>query len=143
MIQHFSTVRSRIESTSFFYEGRRLAAEGDLPISALPRSIPFAVEYPSYLHAALRVEIEFRAPLAKSERDAIFGALAIWDLLVEALGDKERWGETVNHDTRLLSPTIVEHEVNGYFASFECLHFIVWLGLRLNQRLTIDRLTME
>ena len=37
----------------------------------------------------------------------------------------------------------MEHEVDGYFASFACLHFIVWLGLRLNQRLIIERMTIE
>ena len=143
MVQHFSKVKSRVESISLFHEGQRLTAEGGVAVPTLPQSIPFAVEYPNDLHAAVRIEIEFRAPLAQGERDAIFDALAIWDVLVEALGDEERWGQRVDYDTRLLSPAIVEHEVNGYFASFECLHFIVLLGLRLHQRHIIERITME
>jgi hypothetical protein len=143
MIQHFSKMIGRVESISLFHEGQRLAAEGGAAIPALPQSIPFAVEYPEDLKRYVRAEIEFRAPLAKVERDAVFGALAIWDALVEALGDEERWGQRIDYDTRLLSPAIVEHEVVGYFASFECLHFIVLLGLRLHQRLIIERITIE
>jgi hypothetical protein len=143
MTQHFSKLKGRVESISLFHEGQRLAVEGGEAIPALPQSIPFAVELPNDLHADVRVEIEFRSPLAQAEQDAIFGALSVWDTLVEALGDQQRWGEQIDHGTRLLSPTIVEHEVFGYFASFECLHFIVLLGLRLHHRLIIERITVE
>jgi hypothetical protein len=69
--------------------------------------------------------------------------------MIEALADEEWWGQQTDpeseseYETRLLSPAMVEHWVDGYFASFECLYFIVWLGLRLHQRLVIERLTME
>jgi len=143
MIRHFSKVKGRVENINLFHEGQHLGVEGGTAIPALPQSIPFAVEFPNDLHADVRVEIEFRAPLAQSERDAIFGALAIWDVLVVALGDEERWEERVDSETRLLSPAIVEHEVFGYSAGFECLDFVVWLGLRLRPRLIIERITVE
>ena len=144
MVQHFSKVKGRVESFSLFQGGGQLwAGESVVAIPPLPQSIPFEVEYPEDLKPYVRVEIEFRLPLTPSERDAIFDALAIWDVLVEALGDEERWGRKADYVTRLLSPAIVEHEVVGYFASFECLHFIVLLGLRLHQRLIIERITLE
>jgi hypothetical protein len=143
MIRHFSAVKGRVQSADLFHEGQRLVAEGGLTVPALPQSIPFKVEYPEDLKRYVRVEIEFRAPLAQSERDATFAGLAIWDMLVAALGDEERWGARVDYSTRLMSPAIVEHQVDGYFASFECLHFIVLLGLRLHQQLIIERITME
>ena len=144
MIQHFSKVKGRVESASLFREdGQRLAVEVGAAIPDLPPSIPFAVEYPYDLHADVRVEIEFRAPLTKAQQDAIFDAFSIWDALVQVLGDQEQWGEESEYETRLLSPAIVEHEVFGYYASFECLHFIVLLGLRLNEPLPIERITME
>ena len=144
MIQHFSKVKGRVESASLFREdGQRLAVEVGAAIPALPPSIPFAVEYPNDLHADVRVEIEFRAPLTQAERDALFDAFSIWDALVQVLGDQKQWGEESEYETRLLSPAIVEHEIFGYYASFECLHFIVWLGVRLHQRLSIERVTME
>jgi len=144
MVQHFSKVRGRVESFELLYEGgQRLVADGAMMIPGLPQTPPFTLELPTDLHAAVRVEIEFRSPLAQSQRDAVFDALAIWDRLVEVLGDEEQWGERVDRDTRLLSPRLVEHEVIGYFASFECLHFVVLLGLRLHQRLSIERITIE
>jgi hypothetical protein len=144
MVSRFSRVKARVESTNFFREdGHRLAGEGGVAAPALPQSIPFAVEYPNDLHADVRVEIEFRAPLAQAERDALFAAFSIWDVLIEALGEEERWGESVDYETRLLSPAIVEHEVHGYFASYECVYSIVWMGLRLHRRLPIERITME
>ena len=139
MIQHFSKVKGRVESASLFREdGQRLAVEVGAAIPALPPSIPFAVEYPNDLHADVRVEIEFRAPLTQAERDALFDAFSIWDALVQVLGDQKQWGEESEYETRLLSPAIVEHEIFGYYASFECLHFIVLLGLRLHQRLVLS-----
>jgi hypothetical protein len=144
MVSRFSQAKARVESTSLFREdGHRLAGEGGVAVPALPQSIPFAVEYPNDLHADVRVEIEFRAPLAQAERDAVFGALSIWDVLIEALGEEERWGESVDYETRLLGAAIVEHEVHGYFASFDCLYSIVWMGWRLHRRLPIERLTIE
>lgn len=143
MIRHFSKVKGQVESFNTFYEGQPLTVVGEVMFPALPPSIPFAVEYPEDPRGDVRVEIEFRAALTEGERDAIFAAFAIWDVLVEALGDEEQWGEEVDYDTRLLSPRIVEHGMDGYFASFECLHFIVWMALRLHERLAIERLTIE
>jgi hypothetical protein len=143
MTQHFSKTKWQVESFSLSHEGQRLAVEGGEAIPALPQLIPFAVEFPNDLHADVRVEIEFRSPLDQEERDTFFRALSVWDTLVEALGDPQRWGEEREYETRLLSSAIVEHEVFGYFAPFECLHFIVLLGLRLHQRLIIERITME
>lgn len=144
MIQRFSEVKGRVESTCFLREDSSyLMKERDLTIPALPQSIPFTVEYSDDLHADVRVEIEFRMPLAQAEREALFSMLSIWDMLVEALGDPQRWGEEIEYDTRLLSPAIVEHEVFGYFGGFECLNFIVLLGLRLHKQVTIERITFE
>ena len=143
MIEHFSKTNGRVESFNLSHAGQRLAGEGGEAIPDLPQSIPFVVELPYDLHADVRVEIEFRAPLPQGERVVIFSALSIWDTLVKALGDQEQWGKESDYETRLLSPAIIEHEVFGYFASFECLHFIIWLGLRLHQRLIIERITME
>ena len=64
-------------------------------------------------------------------------------MLIAAFGEAQRWGDRVDIETRLLNPRIVEHQVDGYFASFECLHLLVLLGLRLHQRLAIERLTLE
>lgn len=143
IVEHFSKMKGRVESISLFHEGQRLAIAGGEAIPALPQSIPFLVEYPEDLKRYVRVEIEFRAPLSQGELDAISAAFVIWDVLVAALGEQQRWGEEIDYGTRLLSPSIVEHEVFGYFASFECLYFIVLLGLRLHQRLIIERITME
>lgn len=143
MIEHFSKTEARVESFNFSHAGQRLAVADGEAIPALPQSIPFVVELPYDLHADVRVEIEFRAPLPQAEREALWGAFAIWDALVAGLGDQKQWGEESEYETRLLSPAIVEHEVFGYFAPFECLHFIVLLGLRLHQQLIIERITME
>jgi hypothetical protein len=143
MIRHFPKVKGRAEIVNLLHDGQDLVIEDGAAIPALVQSIPFAVEFPNDLHADVRIEIEFRAPLAQSERDAVFGALAVWDVLLEVLRDEEQWGERIDYDTRLLSPRIVEHEVFAYFAPFECLHFIVMLGLRLHERLIIERITME
>lgn len=143
MIENYSKTKARVESFNLSHAGNRLAVVGDEAIPALPQSTPFTVELPYDLHADVRVEIEFRSPLAQEERDAIFGAFSIWDTLVKALGDQKQWGEESEYETRLLSPEIVEHEVFGYFAPFECLHFVVLLGVRLHQQLIIERITME
>ena len=143
MIERFSRTKGQVESLNLSHAGQHLAVVGGEAIPTLPQSTPFIVELPYDLHADVRVEIEFRAPLPQVEREVISDALSVWDTLVKALGDQEQWGEESEYETRLLSPTIVEHEVFGYFAPFECLHFIVLLGLRLHQRLTIERITME
>jgi hypothetical protein len=143
MIQRFSKVKGRIENVNFFHEGRHLAVRPEVTVPALSGSIPFEVEYPVDPRGDVRVEIEFLAPLAESERDAIFAALAVWDVLVEALGEEEHWGEEIDSDSRRLSPRIVEHATDGYFASFDCLYSVVWMGLRLHRRLPIERLTIE
>jgi len=143
MIEHFSKTKGRVESFNLSYAGQHLEVASGEAIPDLPQSIPFVVELPYDLHADVRVEIEFRAPLPQGEREVIFGVLSIWDTLVKALGDQQRWDEESEYETRLLSPAIVEHEVFGYFAPFECLHFIVLLGLCLHQRLPIERITME
>ena len=91
----------------------------------------------------VRVEIEFRAPVAKSERDAIFAAFTVWDVLVEALGEEKHWGLEIQYDSRQLSPRILDHATDGYFASYDCLYFVVWMGWRLHRRLPIERLTIE
>ena len=143
MIRCFSKVKDKVEIFNVSHEGQPLEATRRVEIPALPQSIPFVVEYPEDLKRYLRVEIEFRAPLAPSERDVIIHGLFIWDALVAALAEEEWWGRRSDHESRMLSPAIIEHQVNGYYAGFECLHFIVWFGLRLHQRLTIERLTME
>jgi hypothetical protein len=143
MVRHLSKVSGRDLNISLFLEGRRLQAGEDVVRISLPPSIPFAIEYPNDLHAAVRVEIEFRAPLTEKDQEAIFRALATWDALIAALGNEERWGERVDNYTQLLSPTIVEHEVVGYFASFECLQFIILIGLYFHRRLSIERITIE
>ena len=144
MIKHFSKVKGPVESYKIFLEGGRdLASESGVAIPSLPQSIPFDVEYPNDLHADVRVEIEFSVALPEAERDSVFAALSSWTALVEAFGEPELWNEGVEYETRLFSPAIVEHEVFGYFAGFECLNFIVLLGLRLHERLHIDRITFE
>jgi hypothetical protein len=143
MFHYFSKVNGRLENFNLLHNGRHLPIRGEVSIPTPPGSIPFAVEYPEDPRGDVRVEIEFLTPLAESERDAIFSALAIWDVLVEALGEEEQWGAEVDHDTRLLTPRIVEHAMDAYFANFECLYSIVWMGLRLHRRLAIERITME
>ncbi len=145
MIRHFSQVKGRVESFSLLNEGgQRLVADGNVTIPSLTHSIPFAVEYPEDLKHYLHVEIEFRLPLTPRDRNAIFSALSVWDALIEAVADEKWWeGEESDYETRLLSPAIVEHQIEGYFASFECLDFMVFLCLRLHEGLAIERLTME
>lgn len=143
IIHRFSNVTSKVDKFAVFYEGQQVGTAGRIAIPALPQSIPFTVEYPADLKHYVRVEIEFRNPISANERDAIFDAFSIWDVVIEALGEEKREGRWVDYKSRLLSPAIVEHDVHGFYASYECLYFIVWLALRLHRRLTIDRLTME
>jgi hypothetical protein len=149
MIRYFSKVKGRVASFNVFRDGQPLVAAPKMAFPALPESIPFQVEYPEDLKRYVRVEIEFRLPLAANERDAIFAALSVWDVVIEALAEEEWWGQQSDpgskgdYKSRLLSPMMIEHWVGRYFASLECLDFIVWLALRLHRRLIIDRLTME
>jgi hypothetical protein len=149
LVRYFSKMTGKVKHFDVVCEGQRLVAARGAVVPALPKSIPFAVEYPEDLKRYVRVEIEFRLPLKPAERDAIFAAFSVWDVLIEALAAKEWWGQQRDPDSqseyesRLVSPAVVEHQVDGYFAPFACLHFIVWLGLRLHPRLVIDRLTME
>lgn len=144
MVSRFSRLKASVESVDLFHEnGHRLAGHSGLAVPALPQSIPFAVEYPNDLHADVRLEIEFRDPVDQAERDALFAALSIWDVLIGALGEEDRWEESVDYATRLLSPETLEHEIHGYFASFEGLDLVVWMALRLHTRLTIERLRVE
>lgn len=146
MVQHSSEGKGGINDIIIFRkDGQRLLTESGAEFPNLPRSIPFVVEYPEDLRTFVRVEIEFRDPLTLSEQTAVFRALSIWDMLVDVLADQQRRGKEikVRYATCMLHPAIVEHEVFGYFASLECLNFIVWLGLRLHQRLFIERITFE
>lgn len=143
MIRYFSKVKGQVDSFDVFHDGQQVVPAGGMTLLALPQPIPFAVEYPEDLKRYVRVEIEFRRPLTPNERDTIFDAFSVWSAMIEALGEEEWWGRRSDRQSRLLSLSIVEHEVNGYYASFECLYFIVWLGLRLHQRLIIERITME
>jgi hypothetical protein len=149
MIRYFSKTKGKVKKFDVYHEGQRVVAAGKTVVPALPQSIPFELEYPEDLKRYLRVELEFRRALSPGERDAIFAALTVWDALIEALAEEEWWeqqGDSESeseYESRLLSPAMVEHWVDGYFASIECLDFIVWLGLRLHERLTIDRITME
>jgi hypothetical protein len=149
LIQYFSRMTGKVKHFDIVYEGQPVVAARGPLVPALPKSLPFVVEYPEDLKRYVRVEIEFRLALKPVERDAIFAAFSVWDVLIEALAGKEWWGQQRDPDSqseyesRLLSPAIVEHQVDGYFAPFACLHFIVWLGLRVHSRLVIDRLTME
>jgi hypothetical protein len=143
LIRHFSHVSGQVERLDVIHEAGFAVAAAKTSIPALPESIPFPVEYPEDLKHYVRVEMEFRRPLTPTERDAIFGALSVWDVMIEAFGPEESWGRPHRYESRLFSPSMVEHEVNGYHAGFECLSFVVWLGLRLHRKLAIDRLTME
>lgn len=149
MIRYFSRMKGTVKTFDVFHESRLAVTPRGAVVPTLPSSIPFAVEYPEDLKRYVRVEIEFHRAVTERERDAIFNALSIWDVLIEALAGKEWWGQQKDpesqseYQSRLLAPAIIEHEVDGYFASIACLHFIVWLGLRLHQRLMIERITME
>ena len=143
LLQHLSATQARFDDVDLSHNGRPVAPKSEVILPDLPGSIPFAVEYPEDLTPFVRVEIEFRAALSPAARDAVFEALAVWDLLVAAFGEAQRWGDRVDLETRLLNPRMVEHQVDGYFASFECLHLLVLLALRLHQRLAIERLTLE
>jgi len=145
MIRRFSKVNGLVERTSLILDRQDMELERSVSrsIPPLPLSMPFEVEEPEDLKRYVRIEIEFRPELTPSQRDVIFDALGVWDVVVQALGDEERWTDRVDFDTRLLSPAIVEHQMDGYFAGVEGLQLIVLLGLRLHQSLTIDRITLE
>jgi hypothetical protein len=146
MVRRSSEVSGHAGILDILYEGEPILAAPRMAIPALPQSIPFVVEYPGDLKPYLRVEMEFRDALAPLARDAIFDAFSIWDMLIDTFNQDQQDLEDERHvdcQSRLLSPAIVEHEVDGYYASFECLHYVIWMGLRLHQRLIIDRITFE
>jgi len=143
LLQHLAATQAKLDRVDLSLDGRAVVPHPEVALPDLPDALPFEVEYPEDLKSFVRVEIEFRAALTQAARDAVFDAFAVWDVLVAAFGDAERWGDQVDLETRLLNPRIVEHQVNGYFASFECLHPVVLLALRLHRRLAIDRLTLE
>lgn len=142
MIGFFSHVKGRIEEFSVQHDGVNVVPAGGPSAPALPLSMPFAVEYPEDLKRYVRIEIEFVHPLAPSERDAIFDALSVWDWLIEVLTGP-LVGEASEYHTRLLSPAIIEHEVQGYSAGLECLRYVLRMGLRLHRRLPVERITIE
>jgi hypothetical protein len=145
MVSRFSRVRARVESIDIWREEghRSLVSRDPVEVPPLPETFPFPVDYPNDFHADVRVEVGFRSPLTPPEKDTIFDALSVWDALVEALADEERWAEVSDYETRLMSRSIVEHVVSGYFAGPEGFDLVVHMGLRLHQRLNIERLTME
>ncbi|WP_321801134.1 hypothetical protein [Caballeronia sp. J97] len=114
-----------------------------VPTPSLPLSLPFEVNQVDDLHAAVRVEIEFREPLTSNDRQAIFRALTLWKMLVDAFNPEELWEEPSDCVVRLLSPSVIECEITGYAAGFECLDFVIWLGVRLHQRRPIEAITFE
>lgn len=143
LLQHLSATRTPLDDVQLSLDGRAFTPSREV---ALPEPIgapPFELEVNEDLKSFVRVEIEFRAALAPAARDAVFAALAVWDVLVAAFGDREHWDDEADLETRLLSPRIVEHQVDGYFASVECLYPVVGLALRLHPSLAIERLTLE
>ena len=122
--------------------------EAGLSISApqalrLPDAFPFELEQPVDLRRLVRIEIEFRSPLAEPDRAAVSGLLSSWDVLAEALGEPQGPGAAFEGHTRMLGPSMVEHEIIEYTPSFESLDYVVFLMLRLHERLPITRLTIE
>jgi hypothetical protein len=123
-------------------------AEGGLLSAAhqplrLPETFPFELEQPDDLRKLLRIEIEFRTPLAELDRAAVFGLLSMWDVLAEALGEPQGPDAVCEGHSRLLSPIILEHELIEYTPSWESLDYLVFLMLRLHESLPITRLTIE
>ena len=143
LLRHLASTQASLEGVELLLDGRAVTPRPDITPPELADAPPFELAYPADLKRFVRAEIEFRAALAPTARDAVFDALAVWDGLVAAFGDTERWGDRVDLETRLLSPRIVEHQVDGYFASFECLYPLVRLVLRLHRKLPIERLTLE
>jgi hypothetical protein len=109
----------------------------------LPDAFPFELEQPVDLRKLVRIEIEFRSPLAEPDRATVFGLLSMWDVLAEALGEPQGPDAVFEGYTRLLSPIIVEHEIIEYTPSWESLDCVVFLMLRLHESLPITRLTIE
>lgn len=122
--------------------------EGGLSSSAhqplrLPDAFPFELEQPVDLRKLVRMEIEFRSPLAEPDRATVSGLLSMWDVLAEALGEPQGPDAVFEGHTRPLSPIIVEHEIIEYTPSWESLDYVVFLMLRLHESLPITRLTIE
>lgn len=143
LLNHLSATQTKIDSIHLSCNGQSIAPQSNFVPPDLPVSIPFLVEYPADLRHFVRIEIEFRSDLTASTREAIFDALKVWDVLISAFGEGASWNRRIDIETRLLNPRIIEHEVNGYFASFECLHMVILLGLRLHPYLAIERMTLE
>ncbi len=143
LLQHVSATQARLDDIELVLDGRTFTPCAEVAMPGLPEVLPFELEINEDLKTFVRVEIEFRTPLTAAARDAVFAALAVWDVLVAAFGDIEHWNEQADLDTRLLSPRIVEHQFDGYFAAVECLYPIVQLALRLHPGRAIERLTLE
>lgn len=145
LLGHFSGTAHGIARATLYMNGSELDLLEDpgATVVEVPGSFPFPVTYPDDLHAAVRVEIEFTHAVSASHRDAIGAALVVWDLLAVALGRDEEWGKQVDHETRMLSPTAIEHEFVGYFAGFEGIDLVVMMALKLHRRVSIERLTIE
>lgn len=143
MIERFSSVVTAVEALDICRGAVRLEPAPGRWMPDAPASVPFELETPEDLKHYLRVEIEFRSPLADVERDAIFDAFHAWDRLTEALGVEAQWRRQRHCETRLLSPAIVEHQVDAYFAGIEGLNMIVCMVLRLHLHLPVERLTLE
>lgn len=143
LLRHLSATQTKLNSIDLLLDGRTVELHPEVVMPEPPAVLPFELEYPADLKPFLRIEIEFRAALPPTARDEVFDAFAVWDVLVAAFGDIQRWRDRVDLKTRLLSPRIVEHQVDGYFASFDCLYPVVLMALRLHPRMPIERLILE
>lgn len=123
--------------------GQRLGDDSGATVPVLPPALPFTVEYPKYLRREVRVEIEFCHAFSQATWDVLLEAFHIWDVLVDAIGDPERSPDGSEYAVHRLSPSMIEHEIFGYIADFECLDFIVWLALRWHQHQRVERVTLE
>lgn len=115
------------------------------PLPPPPRELPFLVEYPFWIHSDFRVELAFRHALPPEEQAAVGAAFAVWDRLSQTAAEKDTWGQEdeIAYATRMMSPSIVEHVVNGFFAGAECLDLLVHFALQCSRRLPISHLTFE
>lgn len=143
MIRRRPRLNTQVGGLDMLHDGQVVTPEWKEVAPPLPQSIPFLVEYPEDLKPYVRIEIEFGRELEVPERGAIFDALSIWDVLIETLEEERPEERYVRYENHLLSPAIVEHQVDGYYADFKCFDYIVWMGLRLRHRLRVDRITME
>lgn len=146
MTSRFSRTKGRIAEADARWKGgqRSIWPKDAAAVSAPPPSnASFPVTLPNDIHADVRVEIEFTRRLAPADRDSVFRALSLWDAIAEAMADEECWDEVSEYESRLMSPSVVEHVVYGYFAGFGGLDLAVHLGCRLHQRLPVARMLIE